>query len=417
MRENIYIVGVGMTPFGRHHALSVKDLTKWAVDEALRDAACRPQDVEVAFFGNVAQGFMEGQTSIRGQIALLPLGFDSIPIHNIENACATSSTALHLAVAQLRSGSADIALAVGVDKLHSPDKKKMFAFFDGGWDVQTPEVNLARLTALGAGAPVPSGRFESPHSVFMDVYAAFGRQVMRRFGFTQEDFAAVAAKNHTHAVHNVRAQYRQAMTVVDVMAAQPIVYPLTMPMCSPISDGAAAAVVCNEHALNRLPGARARAVRIRASVMRSASARDGEALSQHLTRAAADRAYEMAGVGPEDVDVAEVHDATAIGELIQAENLRLCPEGGAGAMASAGDSTICGRLPINPSGGLESKGHPVGATGLGQIHELVSQLRRECGPRQVAGARIALQENGGGLWGVEEAVAHIGIFERVTARA
>lgn len=413
MSEDVYIVGVGMTHFGRHPAQSVRDLTRSAVEDALRDAGCKAADVGVAFFGNVAQGFMEGQTSIRGQIALLPLGFESIPIHNIENACATASAAFHLGIAQLRSGSADVALAVGVEKLHSPDKKKMFAFFDGGWDVHNVDENLKMLTALGEGAEVPAGLPELPHSVFMDVYAAFGLQLMRRTGVTQEQLAAVAAKNHTHAVHNERAQYRHAMTAADVLAAQPIVYPLTMPMCSPISDGAAAAILCTEGAMKRLGIDRSRAIRVRASVMRSASRRDGEAVSQHITRQAADAAYELAGIAPEDVQVVEVHDATAIGELIQAENLRLCPEGGAGRMAAAGESSIGGRVPINPSGGLVSKGHPVGATGLGQIFELVSQLRGECGQRQVHGARIALQENGGGLWGVEEAAAHVGIFERV----
>lgn len=410
--EDVYIVGVGMTPFGRHHGASIKQLTKHAVEDALKDAGCGPGEVQVAFFGNTAQGFMEGQTTIRGQIALLPLGLESIPIHNVENACATASSAFHLAVAQLRSGSADVALAVGAEKLHWPDKQKMFAFFDGGWDVHNVEENLKTLTALGSGAKVPAGAKESPHSVFMDVYAALGRQIMHRFGISQEQIAAVAAKNHTHSVHNERSQYRQPMTVADVMAAQAIVYPLTMPMCSPISDGAAAAVLCTREGMRRLGADPARAIRVRASVMRSASRRSGEALSQHITRQASNAAYEQAGLGPADIDVVEVHDATAIGELIQSENLGLCPEGGSGVMAMSGESSIGGRLPINPSGGLVSKGHPVGATGLGQIFELVSQLRGECGARQVDGARIALQENGGGLWGVEEAAAHIGIFER-----
>ncbi len=413
--EEVFIVGVGMTPFGRHHSSSIKQLTKLAVEDALRDAGCRPANVDVGFFGNSAQGFMEGQTTIRGQIALLPLGFNSIPIHNVENACATASTAFHLAVAQLRSGSAEVALAVGAEKLHWPDKKKMFAFFDGGWDIHEVEANTKVLTALGAGVEVPPDAKELPHSVFMDVYAALGRQIMKRYGVTQEQIAAVAAKNHTHSVHNERAQYREAMTVADVMAAQQIVYPLTMPMCSPISDGAAAAILCTEKGLARIGVDKSRAVRVRATVMRSASKREANAHSQHITRLAANAAYEQAGIGPEDIDVVEVHDATAIGELIQAENLRLCTEGDSGLMALRGESSIGGRLPINPSGGLVSKGHPVGATGLGQIFELVSQLRGECGPRQVEGARIALQENGGGLWGVEEAAAHIGIFERVAA--
>ena len=411
--KDVFIVGVGMTPFGRHPTQSVKQLTKSAVEDALQDARVDASTVDVAFFGNVAQGFMEGQTSIRGQIALLPLGFDGIPIHNVENACATASTALHLAVAQLRSGSANVALAVGVDKIHSKDKAKMFAFFDAGWDLETVQQNVATLTALGHGVEVPREmESNAPHSVFMDVYAAFGRQIMRRYGVTHRQIAAVAAKNHTHSVHNERAQYRMPLSVDEVMASPPIVYPLTMPMCAPISDGAAAAVLCTEETLVKLGLDRSRAIRVRASAMRSATRRTGDELSMHITRQAADAAYEQAGLGPEDVDVVEVHDATSVGELVQMENLRLCVEGGSGASAEAGETSIGGRVPINPSGGLVSKGHPVGATGLGQVYELVSQLRGECGERQVANARIAMQENGGGLWGVEEAVAHVGIFER-----
>jgi acetyl-CoA acetyltransferase len=411
--NDIFIVGVGMTQFGRHLDKSVKQLTDWAVSEALADATCSASAVDVAFFGNTVQGFMQGQTFIPGQIALLPLGFEGVPIHNVENACATASSAFHLAVAQLRAGMADVALAVGVEKMYSTDKAKMFAVFDAGWDLETVEENARRMVALGHDVAVPPGTTSTkPYSVFMDVYAGLGRQLMREHGITQRQIAAVSAKNHTHAVHNERAQYRAPMTTDEVLAAPAITYPFTLPMCAPISDGAAAAILCNREGLKKLGLDTSRAVRVRASVFRSASPRPGEALDRHITRLASLQAYEQAGIGPDEVDVVEVHDATSVGELIQMENLGLCEPGQSGIASERGDTTIGGRVPINPSGGLESKGHPIGATGLGQIFELVSQLRGECGPRQVQGARIALQENGGGLWGVEEAVAHIGIFER-----
>jgi acetyl-CoA acetyltransferase len=410
--QDIHVIGVGMTPFGRHLDKSVKQLSSWAVANALADAGCARDDVQVAFFGNSVQGFMEGQTCIRGQIALLAQGFEGIPIHNVENACATASTAFHLATQQLRTGEADVALAVGVEKMYSTDRQKMFSVFDAGWDIDTVTENTGRLVALGAGIePPPGTRSERPYSIFMDIYAAFARQLMRRHGITQRQIAAVSAKNHGHSVHNERAQYRKPMSIEDVLGAAPITYPLTLPMCAPISDGAAAAVLCTAAGMKRLGLDARRAVRVRASVMRSASRRGGEDLDRHATRLAALTAYERAGVAPADVDLAEVHDATAVGELIQTENLGLCEPGQSGAIAEAGCTTIGGSIPVNPSGGLESKGHPIGATGLGQIFELVTQLRGEAGVRQVEGARIAIQENGGGLWGVEEAAVHVGIFE------
>lgn len=414
--QDIFVVGIGMTPFGRHMDKSIKQLTEWAVTDALSDSQCKPDAVDVAFFGNTVQGYMQGQLFIRGEIALLPMGFNGVPVHNVENACATASNAFHLAVAQLRAGMADVALAVGVEKMYSTDKAKMFSIFDSGWDLETVEENARRMVALGDGFPVPPGTTsDKPYSLFMDVYAGLGRQLMKTHGITQRQIAAVAAKNHTHSVHNERAQYRIPMTIEEVLAAPPITFPFTVPMCSPISDGAAAAILCNREGLRKLGISPKRAVRVRASVMMSASARESHDLAHHVTRLAALRAYEQAGVGPEAMSVSEVHDATAVGELIQMENLGLCAPGQSGVAAERGETTLGGRLPINPSGGLESKGHPVGATGLAQIFELVSQLRGECGKRQVEGARFAIQENGGGLWGYEEAIAHIGIFERPEA--
>jgi len=197
-----------------------------------------------------------------------------------------------------------------------------------------------------------------------------------------------------------------------VLAAAPITYPLTVPMCAPISDGAAAVILCTEAAVKRHGLDRNRAIRVLASVIQTGSDRTADEYEKHCTRLGARRAYELAGVGPEDVSVAEVHDATAVGEIIQIENLGFCPFGEGGPVSERGETRIGGRIPVNPSGGLESKGHPIGVTGLGQIVELVAQLRGEAGSRQVENARIAVAENGGGLHGVEEAVACITILGR-----
>jgi len=404
--SQIYVAGVGMTAFGKHLSSSVKDLTRMAVTAALVDAGCDMRQVQAAYLANATQGHMEGQHMIRGQLALRAMGFQGIPVVNVENACASASTAFYLAVNHVRSGAADIVLAVGAEKMFSDDKARMFASFDGAWDVHDTEAGRTRLLAMGHGVVPPDGsQSPRPYSVFMDIYGAMGRMHMREFGTTQRQFAAVSAKNHAHSVHNALAQYRDAYSIEQILAAPPITYPLTLPMCSPVSDGAAAALVCNEAGLKALQGLRSRAMRVLGCALQTGSDRDAVDLEHHLVRVAARNLYAQAGIGPRDVSVAEVHDATAIGEILQSELLGLVPIGQGGLAAERGETTIGGRIPINPSGGLESKGHPIGATGLGQIFELVTQLRAEAGPRQVQGARIALAENGGGLAGVEEAVA------------
>jgi acetyl-CoA acetyltransferase len=409
----IYVLGVGMTPFGRHPELDVKQLARHAVTAALDDAGVAPSAIEAAFFANATQGHMEGQHMIRGEVALRSMGIGEIPVVNVENACASGSTALQLAVTALKAGDADIALAIGAEKMVSPDRDRMFSVFDGAWDVATPEANIRKLLELGEGIEPPPGTMsDKPYSVFMDVYAAFARFHMKRFGTTQRQLAAVAAKNHDHSVHNPLSQYRKPFSIDEVLAAPPIAYPLTLPMCSPVSDGAAAVIVGTSEALKRYGLDAKRAVRVLACVVQSGSDRPADDVERHCTALAAKRAYEAAGVGPGDVNVAEVHDATAMGEIIQVENLGFCAYGEGGALAERGDTRIGGRIPVNPSGGLESKGHPIGATGLGQIHELVTQLRGEAGARQVSDARIAIAENGGGLQGIEEAVACVTILGR-----
>ncbi len=409
--SNVYVAGVGMTRFGRHPDRSVYDLAGDAVGQAVRDAGCTTADVGAAYYAGATNGQLQGQYSIPGPIAMRRCGFAGIPVASVENACASGSTAFNLAVQAVKAGTCDVAIAVGAEKMNVADKAKMFAVFDGGWDVSTVERNKATLLALGEGVTPPPGTVsDKPYSVFMDVYAAISRQHMRRYGTTQRQIAAVAAKNHGHSVHNPLSQYRDPATIEEVLASPPIIYPLTLLMCSPISDGAAAAVVCNDAGLRRLQDGAKRAVRVLASVVQVGVERSPDEREKIVAHLAAKKAYEIAGVSPRDVDVAEVHDASAMGEILNAESLMLAPFGDGGPAAERGEFTLGGRLPINPSGGLESKGHPIGATGLGQIHELVTQLRGAAGARQVDGARIAIQENGGGLYGIEEAVVAVNVF-------
>jgi len=400
----IWVVGVGMTSFGVRPEASVKDLTREAVTEALADAGAELGDVEAAYFGNTCQDVLEGQIVVAGQMALRSMGFEWIPMVNVENACATGATALHQAVMHLSSGAADIVLAVGAERLNIGDKQKSLGVFDGGVDVHDREGVRAALTELG-GEIHDDGR---PRSLFMDIYSALAHAHMKAFGTTQQQLALIAEKNHAHAVHNPLAHFRQEISVGEILSARPVTGPLTVPMCAPLTDGAAAVVVCNAAGMRRL-GAR-KPIRVLATVLRTGTVRPLSAWDRSVTRLAAQEAYDQAGLGPDDVSLAEVHDASAFGELLQTELLGFCEIGGGGRFVESGATRLGGRLPVNPSGGLESKGHPMGATGLAQIYELVHQLRGDCGARQVPGARIALAENGGGLYGGEEAAAAITIL-------
>jgi acetyl-CoA acetyltransferase len=244
----------------------------------------------------------------------------------------------------------------------------------------------------------------------MDIYGGLTRQHMQRFGTTVRQLAAAAAKNHANSAHNPNAQYTQAMTIEQVLDDRPVTWPLTRAMCAPLSDGAAAAVLCAEPALARL--ARGRAARVLASVVVTGTDREPGDYAHHCGRLAAERAYAQAGLGPQDMDVAEVHDATSFAEILQIENLGFCAMGEGGPTTERGDTALGGRIPVNTSGGLVSKGHPIAATGLAMMHEIVTQLRGEAGARQVADARAGIVENGGGFWGVEEAATAITILAR-----
>jgi acetyl-CoA acyltransferase len=412
---NVYIAGIAMTALGKLPDWSVKRLARVAVGSALDDAGCDLSEIEAVWFSNVRQGQMEGQNSIRGQAALFALDLHGVPVFNVENACASSSSGVLQAYAAIRAGLCEVALVVGAEKMFFPERKtEMLRAFLGGTDVHELELTRERLAKLGAGvAPpgvvLPDLAPSDAQSFFMDVYAAIARAHMRAHGTTVEQIAEAAAKNHWHSTLNPLAQYRHDMSVEQVLADRPIAWPLTRAMCAPLSDGAAAAVLCAGSRLPRLRRA-GRAVRILGIGASSATHRAADDFAQHMTRLAARRAYEMAGLGPDSISLAEVHDASSFAELLQIENLGLCGVGEGGPFTASGATTLGGRVPVNPSGGLVSKGHPIAATGLIQLHELCVQLRGEAGRRQVPNARIGVAENGGGFVGVEEAACVVTVL-------
>ncbi|MCC6217593.1 MAG: thiolase family protein [Polyangiaceae bacterium] len=463
-----HVVGVGMLRFGKLPDRGIKALAAEVLERTLADAGLGRGDVEAVWFSNSGWGMNGGQDCIRGQVALRGAGISGVPIVNVENACAGGATALHGAVLGVTSGAYEVALAIGVEKLFQPSRLRTFASFLGGMDVEALPELMAKAEELRRAAPPPPrelpearsprreagrraarpGLGEVPrqlldalaiadhfrldvaglvgdalrarlagkgkggggdHSPFMDVYAVGARRHMARYGTTQRQLAVIAAKNHGHGALNPLAQIRRPMTPEEVLVDREVAAPLTRSMCAPIGDGAAAALVCSERYARR--HGLGRAVRVRASVVASGARDGGGDLIEAIAVRASRRAYELAGLGPAEIHLAEVHDATAFGELHQSEALGFAPEGGGGALAESGATAIGGRLPLNPSGGLECRGHPIGASGLAQIHELVQQLRGEAGARQVAGARLALAQNGGGFLGEEEAAMAVHVLE------
>jgi acetyl-CoA acetyltransferase len=416
MTQDVYIIGTAMTKFGKHIEKGVKTLTGEALELVLKNCGLERKDMEAAWFSNGGWGYHSFQHAIRGQVALSANGLEGIPIVNVENACASGSTALHSAWVAVKAGIYDCVLAIGAEKMYCDDRAKTMLFFMSGADVEELPAFLAKFQederlrrekeAREMGIDIPMEK-QNGHSAFMDLYSIGARMHMNKYGTTQRQLACIAAKAHNNSVHNPNAQFTFPMTVEEVLADKEVSYPLTRSMCAPIGDGAAAAVLCSERFLKeRGPG---RAIRIRASVLKSGT-RDGES---DICARASKAAYEMAGLGPEEIDVVEVHDATAFGELHQTEQMGFCPVGEGGPFAESGATAIGGKIPVNPSGGLIARGHPIGGSGLAQIYELVGQLYGEAGHRQVQGARIALAENGGGFLGLGEAAMGIHILERI----
>ena len=409
--RDVYVLGVGHTAFGKFLKRNIKSLVEEAVVLALKDAKIEKHELESAFFGNAMQGLVTGQEMIRGQIALRSLGIDTIPIVNCENACATGSTAFHLAWQAISGGHVEVALAAGAEKLYMEDIDKMFQNYDAGMDVEIlEELQTQWEEASKQYKSKGEGSDTGKRTIAMDMYANHCRVHMEAFGTTQEDLAVIASKNHNHSVHNPFAQYRKPMTVEEILAARPVVYPLTVPMCAPIGDGGAAAILCSGDFLSNRKDANP--VKILASILGSGRDRPEGYGPDYISVRLSKKAYDMAGIGPEDIDVLELHDASSMGEIIQFEGLGFCEWGEAAYIAKTGATALGGKIPVNPSGGLVSKGHPLGATGIGQIFEIVTQLRGHAGSRQVEGARIGMTENGGGFVGVEESSMTIHIFKK-----
>jgi acetyl-CoA acetyltransferase len=410
--DKVYIYSVGMTKFGKFLEKGIKDLTGEALKSVQSDNDFNLNNIEAAWFSNTGWGMTDFQHSIRGQVALTPNGVDKVSITNVENACASGSTAFNGAWTAIKAGIFDCTLAMGAEKVYQEDRAKMMGGFVTYTDVEATRALMeqmkkaAKQRAEKAASQSGDGKQKKKggHSVFMDFYAAGARAHMKEYGTTQRQLAAIAAKNHNNSTMNPLAQYTFPMTVDQVMEDYEVAYPLTRAMCAPVGDGAAAAVLCSEKFLKEHPNDRA--VLVRASVLRSGSwKRDN--VSQRVSEAA----YKMAKLSPKDINVAEVHDATAYGELEQIEQMGFCGLGKGGPFTESGETEIGGKVAVNPSGGLLSRGHPLGASGLAQIYELVTQLRGDAGKRQVGDPKYALAENGGGTIGSGPAAMCVHIFE------
>jgi acetyl-CoA acetyltransferase len=401
--SDVVIIGASMTHFGKHPDRTMRSLAEEAVADALADAGLVPDDVGIVFHANATAGILHGQEMIRGQATLRHTGLLGKPIINVENACASASTAFSLAVAAVRSGAVDVALAVGTEKLSHPDKIRSLTAIATAVDL-TEDPTAASMILhilLGQDGEVPPGA----GSKFMDIYAERAQAYMERSGATAGDFAVIAAKNQTNGSLNPKAQYQRAVTAEEVLASRAISGPLTLLMCAPIGDGSAAVVVASRDYAQRtgVPAVGIEAV----ALLSGTDHAPGEAGA--IQRAAA-LAYEQAGFGPGEIDVVELHDAAAPGELWGYEDLQLCGHNEGPKLLASGDTHLGGRVPVNPSGGLLARGHPIGATGCAQLVELTDQLRGRCGERQVEGARTALALNAGGSLGLDEACAVVTIL-------
>ncbi|SOZ64613.1 conserved hypothetical protein [Cupriavidus taiwanensis] len=385
MNQTCAIIGAGMTPFGKFPDQSVRMMAEQAAWAALGNAGIEPKDVSQVYFSNAVSGLITGQEMIRGQAALRFLGLTGQPVFNVENACASGSSAFFLAWNAVRSGQAEVALVVGAERMTHEDKRVSLGALAKAVDLEEEQPEH-----VGSG----SG------SIFMDIYAAKTRKFMAENGATREDLAQIVVKSRRAASLNPVAQFRTETTVEQVLASRMISDPLTLQMCSSIGDGAAALVLCSPAFLKRRETARP--VWVGGSVMVSGSP-DGSLAP--CPQRAAYGVYEQAGIDPLEIHVAEVHDASAPSELMYYESLGLCRPGEGVALLRSGASDLNGRISVNPSGGLLSKGHPIGATGVAQLVELTQQLRGESGPRQREGAKLALAENGGGQVGVDGATA------------
>jgi acetyl-CoA acetyltransferase len=368
-RQDVCVIGVGMTKFERCER-EFTELVSEAVTDALKMAGVGPESLEQAF-----AGYVNGM-STQGQRALYSMGIGGLPVYNVHNYCSTGSSALHLGYQAIASGMNECVLAFGFEKMQKGPLEKQLSGLE----------NIAKETDKGA-APVAARMFGDG-----------GRQHMELYGTTKEQFAKVSVKNHRHSVNNPRSQYREACTLEEVLASRMVYDPLTILQCCPTSDGAGAAILCSEAFAKKHNVSRP--VKIVAQAMQTDKLEDFAMgalgmIGVGMSRRAAEKVYEQAGLGPKDVQVIELHDCFSTNELVSYESLGLCKEGEGGRLIDENQVTYGGKWVVNPSGGLLSKGHPLGATGLAQCAELVWQLNGKAEKRQVEGARVGLQHNVG----------------------
>jgi acetyl-CoA acyltransferase len=377
MRE-VAIIGVGAHATGRFRNKPLKGLAYPAIWDALGDAGVNVADVNVAYVGNSLGGALTGQEGVRGQVVLQHSGITGIPIVNIENACASAATALRGAWLEVAAGAADVALAVGVEKMDVGDNARTIGALTGVSELDLSESGM---------------QFTTSYAIHPKINL---KARMREYGWTAADFAKPAVKNSHNGALNPLAQHRKPLTIDEVVQSRVVVDPLTLLMCSSISDGAAAAVVCAADIAKRFTSKMP--IRIASCILQSGVYRlAGDQRPDSATRTAY-AAYEKAGIGPEDLEAIELHDAMAPAELMLYERLGLCAPGEGPRLIDEHVTTLDGRVPVNPSGGLCSRGHPVGATGLLQICELVWQMRGEAGERQIAKRpNVTMAQNQGGL--------------------
>ncbi|MET8052025.1 MULTISPECIES: thiolase family protein [unclassified Streptosporangium] len=391
MQSDAVIRGVGMTPFGKFLGSSMKDLGRAAVNAALDDAGVRVGDIQAVFFANALAGLITGQECIRGETVTYPLGFGTIPVHNVENACASGGNALHLAWMAVASGMYDTVLALGVEKANHEDRVRTFSAFGSGMDVED-----------GFAVGDDAGQDRSP---FVDRQARLARTLFEDRGVTMEGLARVASRSLENARLNPMAHRRFGGSPQDVLQARVVVDPITVLMSSPISDGAAAVVVTRRPD----PERSGRDVRILASRIATRPPK-GLAGAPGAAKAAGLAAYEQAGLGPGDIDFVEVHDASVAYELLTWSELGLCEPGQEQEWAMKGGTERSGAMPVNASGGLVGRGHALGASGLAQVFELTQQIRGEAGDRQLPRARVGLAQIGGGVIDWETAVSSVHIL-------
>ena len=378
--DDLWILGIHMTDFGKHLDKDIVDLASDAALGALADAAVSMRDSGVLAAGNL----MQANAGI-GQQLQKQIGQTGIPVYNVANACATGATALRVAAMAVKAGETDMGLAVGVEKLAG-------AGLLSGGSRKADDATWTPHGRYGAVAPI-DGRIGT--ETMPGVFAQIGMEYGHKYGGTSfELFARISEKNHAHSTLNPKAAYRKRFTLEEIMGDLMIAYPNTRPMCSANTDGAAAAVVVSDAKIKTLSlEQQRRAIKMSASVLTSDPWQEACQVLPDvntLTRLAVEQAYEAAGVGPEDLDLVELHDCVATAELVHYDNLKLCEEGGAVDFFNSGATWRDGKLPVNVSGGLESKGHPIAATGIANIYEVATQLRGEAGDRQIEGAKVGM---------------------------